>query len=521
MGLNYIPRSAANQDPAASKAKPKQLLAQQRLAKRQLARTHLIDFAVAIADFKFMVDPFHVELCQVLDNFIAAAEQGKHPILIVYAPPRAGKSQLVVRSLIPFILGIHPEWETAVVTYNQELADDHGRDVRGIIMSPAYQELFPLTKVDPNDRSAARFGILHHPGGCKCVGHGGPLTGRGANILVMDDLLKDGEEARSESHTQKVWNWVQGVALTRLDPSISGTILMATRWSEIDPTGRLLDSPIGRKAHVFGYSALDENDQSFSPQRFPTKRLLEIRENLDPKIWSSLYQGCPVSEEGVVFKQPYIQISTTPPPLAELRTYITADPAASSKETSDFWTYVVWGVDYESNLYLLDMYRRRGKEVNGLTYIECLLNDAAKYKPMHIYMERCHSSNVLEPIINKHMRENGKYYSFSYPSPGNKDKVARSAAIAARMQQGKVYIRQGSDNGVIIHELLAFPDGKNDDIVDCFSMMGRVLNETVAAPPPPLPKVQESKEFTWDKAKERVYKPSQHFAARRPRSLFK
>jgi len=487
------------------------------MAKRRLCSSSLLEFAVQFSNFEFAVDPFHVELCSILDNFMKAVEAGKRPLLVIYAPPRSGKSQITVRSLAPYALGRHPEWEVVVATHTGDFAADHGRDIREIMNMPYYGKVFPNTKIDKKKMAADNFSIEGKKGSFYGVGAEGKLTGKGANLLICDDLIKDWADARSESHTTKVFNWLQSVAMTRLDPDTNGMILMATRWSEIDPTGRLLDSPIGKKAHVFGYSALDENDESFSPTRMSTEFLLELRENLDPKIWSSLYQGCPVAEEGLIFRQDSLHLVDSVP--RTLRYYITSDPAASSKETSDFWTTCVWGVDSDDNAYLVDMFHKRG--IDSLEYIENLFILCRQYKPTRVYMERCHASNVLEPIINKMMREKREYYSFEYPTTGNKDKESRAQSIVARMAQKKVFIKRTPDLGVVIHELLAFPDGKNDDIVDNFSIFGRVMDTTTVAPPPDLPDVDEKACFDWAAAKRNRHRVARTgLAAREPRSIF-
>lgn len=509
MGLNdYTP----GEDTYKSKLKAEQ-------AKRTLAAKNILDFAVAFSNFNFKVDEFHAELAKLLDDFLIAVEQGKHPILVIYAPPRSGKTQLVVRALVPTIFGRHPEWEVIVATHTHDLAANHGRDIREIMTDPYYDKVFPGVSIDKNKAAADNFSILGKRGQFKGVGSAGNVTGSGANVFICDDLVKDMADARSDGLMTKIWEWLQAVASTRLDPDNSGLIVMATRWSEIDPTGRLLDSNMADEAIVFGYSALNDDDESNFPKRMPTKWLLNVRKNLDPKIWSSLYQGKPVAEDGLIFKSENINITKKVPKTKDLRIYITGDPAASSSETSDFWTYVVWGVDHEDNLYMLDWYHKRG--IDSLTYLRSLFKHCDQYKPSKVFLERCHASNVLEPIINKMMREERKYYSFEYPSPGNKDKMSRSTSIAARMSQGKVYIKDFDDVATVTHELLAFPDGKHDDIVDCFSMMGRVMDTTVTAAPPVLPDVPVNTEFNWEKAtKNRVRSVSKTPYARRPRSLF-
>ncbi len=485
--------------------------AQKVLALRELCRRDLMEFAREFSTFEYKAGWLHRELCNVLMYAYEAAVQGKQPRIIIEAPPRVGKSQDVVRAFVAWLLGQQPRWEVAIATYNQELADDHGRDVRSVLTDPRYTTVFPDSQIDKTKRAVDQCAMVGSKGGFKAVGVGSALTGRGAHVLVVDDPIKDMEEARSETHTRKLFDWFQSVAMTRMAPEANLIVVMATRWSELDLTGRILDSELGKDYHVVSWPALAEEDEKhrkqgepINPERFPSmedakKYYKKLQATLDPKIWNSLYQQNPFADDGDIFKLADLNkgLITRKDLPDNLHYYITCDPAASEKESSDFWAALVWAVDHDDNVYCVDQYHHRGADATQ-KYLDGVFALCKKYKPMKVFMERCHATNVLAPIIEKRKRERKEYYTFEYPSPGNKDKVARSRSIEARIRQGKVFwLDTPFVMQTVFPELVKFPDGKNDDLVDCASMFGNACDTLISAPPPPLPDPDPFGPDTW------------------------
>lgn len=271
---------------------------------------------------------------------------------------------------------------------------------------------------------------------------------------------------------------------------------MATRWSELDLTGRVLDSPEGKKAKIVSYPALaveDEYDihgklmrktgESLVPNRGYDKEFYEtLRDEEDPKIWASLYQQQPYVEEGAMFKAEHLPFVSALP--KKLNYYITCDPAASEKETSDYWAALVCGVDHESNLYVVDRIHLRGQDAVG-RYIDAVFAKVKQYDPLMVSMERCHAINVLEPAIKRKMRDDNLWFRYEVPTVGNKDKVSRAQSVLGRAQQGRVKLYNTPFNkDTLLPQLLRFPDGKHDDLVDCLSMQGHLLDRAVAGPAP-------------------------------------
>lgn len=185
-------------------------------SKRELARRELLYFTEYFTR-DYQIGRIHREICDLLMAFIEACERKQGPRLIIQLPPRHGKSQLVSRALPAFILGKHPEWEVVTATYAQDLANDLGRDVRSILNSNVYPDLFPKSIIRP-DSNAIDFVKLQEGGSYRAVGVGGGLTGMGAHCLLIDDPVKNRADADSELVRETTWHWYQSVARTRLAP---------------------------------------------------------------------------------------------------------------------------------------------------------------------------------------------------------------------------------------------------------------------------------------------------------------
>lgn len=213
------------------------LLAQRELARRELARRSLLDFTCATKP-GYEVGWIHREVTDLLDAFVEAVERRLSPRLIVELPPRHGKSEIVSRRFPAYLLGKHPEWEVVCATYNQDLADDLGRDVRALMHEQFYNDLFPQTELR-KDSNSVSYMKTPRGGSYTAVGIGGALTGRGLHVGIIDDPVKNREDADSELMREATWKWYQSVFRTRAAPGAGIVVLQcmvgSTRVST--PTG--------------------------------------------------------------------------------------------------------------------------------------------------------------------------------------------------------------------------------------------------------------------------------------------
>lgn len=417
---------------------------------------------------------------------------------MIFLPPRAGKSVIVSKNFPAFSLGKHPEWDVVCTTYGQELADDFGRSVRAALNDPLYAQIFPGTQVAGGSNAADRMDTTAR-GSYRAVGRGGSLTGRGAHILIVDDPLKDRQEADSETTRESLWKWYSSTARTRLAPG-GGIIICQTRWHEDDLSGRLeiqakLDSNADQWC-IYKYPAIaieTEFDKAghvrrkpgdaLHPARFDEKELNRIRASLttgtDAREWNALYQQNPTPADGNFFKRNNLQTYQGDPP-DDSYWYISTDYAVSTKQTADWTVIAPFAVDSKGNMYFAkDIFR--GK-VDSLSSIEMTLDLCKKYKPLNLFIETGPISNAIMPILQKRMRERGIFTSIVEKRP-DKDKMARAQPLQALTQQRMVYFPEGPFfNEELLPEFLSFPAGKHDDIVDACSWGAWLISKNIIVP---------------------------------------
>ena len=222
-------------------------LAAQELLKRRKARRGLLDFILYINP-EYIVSEFSVELCAALDQFFLDQQAGLRPVLVVQAPPQHGKSDIVSRYAPAYIFGLNPDLSIGGLSYSKDLATDMNRDVQRIMMSPEYGRLFPDSSLNSKrvvtidveaKRNSDVFELVGRKGRYVGQGVGGPLTGKRLDIGLIDDPIKNAQEALSETIKDGIWNWYITTFLTRLSKN-SGQIIMATSWATDDLSGRIL-----------------------------------------------------------------------------------------------------------------------------------------------------------------------------------------------------------------------------------------------------------------------------------------
>lgn len=462
--------------------------ARRELVKRELANREILPF-VLLTTPGYEVGWVHQEITDLLDAFVVACERKQSPRLIIQLPPRIGKSELVSRKFPPFVLGRHPEWEVVCATYNQDLASDFGREVRSVLLDPVYGQVFPDVHIRP-DSNAVDYVKFMERGSYTAVGIGGALTGRGAHVLIIDDPVKNQEDADSELVRENTWKWYQTVARTRLAPG-GGIILCLTRWHEMDLAGHLLEqqkvNPGGDRWMVYSYEALSTKadarrgvDESLHPERWPAEEYRKLRATLDPRIWSALYQQNPVPPEGIHFKRDWFQWENGPTEPGKWVWYIATDFAVSLKQTADFTVLWAFGVDEEGRVHFAKPVRGR---FQPMEIVEKLCDLMEQYRPVQVAIENVHISKSLGPFLRKRMEERRLYCTLEDMTP-SKDKVTRTASLRGRLQQGKILFDK-ADRADIEPEFLAFPAGRHDDMVDTASMGMMLLDRLLTAPGAP------------------------------------
>ncbi len=458
--------------------------AKQEMARRQLAKDHLLPF---ILRFNETYEPgwVHKDICDKLEWFSAAVAAKESPRLMIFMPPRHGKSEIGSRSFPAWHLGRYPHHEFIGCSYGSDLANGFSRKVRDLAKDPSFAAVFPECQVNKDSQSVEQW-LTTKGGGYSAAGVGGPITGKGAHVLVIDDPVKNREAAESATNREAVWDWYTSTAYTRLAPG-GGVLVILTRWHDDDLAGRLLKKQAegeGDEWVVVEYPAQAVHDELFRmrgealhPERYDSEALERIKRAVGPRDWQALYQQNPTPEDGDYFGKGMFQWygAQDIPPYSELNFYTAWDFAIGEKEQNDRSVGVTVGVDKHDRTYVVDIQAGRW---GTMELVDKVLEVYKTWRPAITGLERGHIEMTLRPFLDKRIREE-RLTSFYIEElkPGVRDKVARARSIQGRMQQGLVYFRKNCNaTADLVAEMMRFPNGVHDDCVDAMAWIGQMLS---------------------------------------------
>ena len=457
--------------------------ARQELAKRILSRKHMLPF-VERFDPNYQAGWVHKDICQRLEKFSDDVANRESPRLMLFMPPRHGKSTLASVAFPAWHLGRNPEHEFISCSYSGSLAMSFSRKVRHQLREPNYKNIFNGAVLDPTSQSVESW-LTTKGGGYVAAGVGGGITGKGAHVLVIDDPVKNREDAESEYNRESVWDWYTSTAYTRLAPG-GGILVILTRWHDDDLAGRLLQAAAegADEGEVVRYPALAEEDEVFRkegdalhPERYNIESLDKIRRAIGPRDWSALYQQNPVADEGDYFTREMVQYyDEADLEYHSLNYYCAWDLAIGQRERNDYSVGIVVGVDEYDKLFVVDCVRGRW---DGFELVEQILDLYETWRPGVVGIEKSHIEMAIGPFLEKRVRERKLHEAyFRDLKTGRRDKEARARAIQGRMQQGMVYFpRDPLWVGPLVAELLRFPNGVHDDQVDALAWIGLMMTE--------------------------------------------
>jgi predicted phage terminase large subunit-like protein len=393
---------------------------------------------------------------------------GKLKRLIINMPPRHTKSEFASYLLPAWFLGKFPDKKIIQCSNTAELAVGFGRKVRNLVGSEAYAEIFPDVGLKSDSKAAGRWDT-NKGGNYFAIGVGGTVTGKGADLLIIDDPHSEQEAAIASTNPEvydKVYEWYSSGPRQRLQPG-GAIVVVMTRWSLRDLTGKILKSSIERDGdewEVINFPAILPSDAPLWPAFWPLNELLALKEELPVSKWNAQYQQSPTSEEGALVKREWWQEwkgDRAPPCEFVIQSW---DTAFTKNERSDYSACTTWGVFYKDedqrdpNIILLDAYKAR------LEFPEL------KKMALEMYQEWEPDAFVIEgkasgmPLIFELRRMGIPVQEFT-PTRGN-DKIARLNSVTDLFASGKVWAPGTRWADEVMEEMAAFPNSEHDDLVD-------------------------------------------------------
>jgi len=426
------------------------------------ARNNLLSYAIAQYSGYKPAD-HHRLIARALERVV----KGDCKRLMIFMPPRHGKSQLTSEFFPAWYLGHHPDRYIIATTYAQELADDFGRKVRNQLQDPLYKAIFPECQISPDSASASKFNTIQK-GSYFAVGMGGPITGRGAHVLLIDDPLKGREDAESETTRRKQKEWYQSVARTRLMPG-GAIVVIQTRWHEDDLSGWLQAAHSHEDWEVINLPAISEDNKPLWPEMYDLKTLEAIRESIGMRDWNALYQQNPIPDAGDFFKREWFQFYDTPP--TGMYIYGASDFAVTEGK-GDFTEHGIFGIDSENNIYILDWW---SGQTNSDDWINSMLDLQDQWKTFRWFGESGVIRRAIEPMLAKRMEERKVYLNLEWMA-SMADKATRARNFQNRAAGRKVFLpRRTQWAADLLSQIVRFPAGLHDDKVDVCSLIGRGL----------------------------------------------
>lgn len=438
-----------------------QVDAAEELLRRRQARKNLIPFCQYTSP-AYMTPP-HI---QALSDALEAIERGELKRLIVLMPPRHGKSELVSLRFPCWYLARHPEDYIVQSGYAESIALTHSRKARDIFISPKMSRLFPNIHHRPEragqevilpERQAAHEWGTKQGGSYYAVGIGGGLTGRGFDVGIIDDPVKDDEEASSQTIRDKVWEWYKTVFRTRAQPDAAIVVVM-TRWHQDDLVGRILkqaqEDLASDQWKVLHFPAITEG-QALWAERYTLNVLEQIRSSIGGRAFESLYQGNPTIAEGQIIKREWWQYFREPPVFQ--RRIQSWDTAFKDKSQNDYSVCTTWG-EAKNGYYLLGVWRDK-VEFPELKRVAVALYE--RDVPDLVLVEDKASGQSLVQELQRNTRIP------VLPVKVDANKVARANSVTPLIEAGKVLLPENAPWLFdYIEELSAFPNAIHDDQVD-------------------------------------------------------
>ena len=400
--------------------------------------------------------------------------EGKTKRLIINMPPRHTKSEFASYLLPSWFLGKFPQRKVIQTSHTAELAVGFGRKVRNLVDSDRYKDLFPDVALQADSKAAGRW-ATNFSGEYFAIGVGGAVTGKGADLLIIDDPHSEQEAALAEVNPEiydKTYEWYTSGPRQRLQPG-GAIVVVMTRWSKKDLTGQVLKASAqrgGDEWEVIEFPALFENGKPLWPEFWSLKELLALKEELPNSKWMAQYQQNPTSESSAIVKREWWQMwEKEDPPYCDF-TLMSWDTAFEKTNRSDYSACTLWGVFYQpddngveqANIILINAFRDR---MEFPTLKRRAIEEYREWEPDSVIIEKKASGS---PLIYE-LRAMGIPVQEYTPVKGN-DKISRLNSVSDLFASKRVWAPNTAWAEEVIDEVASFPAGEHDDYVDSVSL---------------------------------------------------
>mgnify|MGYP002622569295 CR=1 FL=1 len=400
---------------------------------------------------------------KIIAKKLEAIKDKKISRLIVNMPPRHTKSEFASYLFPAWMMGHNPKLKIIQTTHTAELAYRFGRKVRNLMNEQDYRSVFPDTELRADSQAAGRW-ETNHGGEYFAAGVGGSITGRGADLLIIDDPHSE-QDALSKTSMENAWEWYTSGPRQRLQPG-GAIVVVMTRWSEDDLTERLIEAqmkdPMADKWEIVDFPAITDNGQPQWPEYWKKDQLEAVKASLPMAKWNAQWQQHPTSDETSLIKREWWQEwkGEQPPLQYIIQSY---DTAFSSKTTSDYSAITTWGIFYnevtgKQNMILVEADKGRW----DFPELKRIAMEKNKYwQPEQIIIE---AKATGLPLTHELQAMGIPVINFT-PSRGN-DKMVRVNSVSPLFESGMIWAPDQKFAEEVIEECAAFPYGDHDDLVD-------------------------------------------------------
>ena len=444
-----------------------QLIRLEKLKDRELYQEKFIKFVEKVWP-TFISGAHHKRMAEAFER----VANGTCKRLIINMPPRHTKSEFASYLLPAWFLGKFPHKKVIQTSHTAELAVGFGRKVRNLVDSEVYNEIFPNLALQADSKAAGRWNTSKG-GDYFAIGVGGAVTGKGADVLIIDDPHSEQEAAMAASNPEvydKVYEWYTSGPRQRLQPG-GAIVIVMTRWAARDLTGQVLKSAAqrtGEEWEVIEFPAILPSGRPLWPQFWSFEELEALREELPNSKWQAQYQQNPVGNESAIVKRDWWKWwEKDNPPQCE---YILQswDTAFEKTQRADYSAGTTWGIfnceedNFAPNIILLNTYKKR---VEFPELKRDVLREYNQYEPDSLIVEKKASG---APLIYD-LRAMGIPVQEFTPGKGQ-DKIARLNSVSDIIASGKVWVPQTRWAEELVDEVAAFPSGEHDDLVDATTL---------------------------------------------------